>query len=339
MEPLANALFAPIPGPHAPTGARHPRANAERVRKMEPRSRGRRRADRRLHRRRTLRVHHPVRDLAAADDGLEHDRGRPGGHEGLQEVDRNIAVGLVEQLDNDQRAEVLRNVQQFENYMLPRIEERRSSPRDDLLSALVNEELDLDELEGQEIAGPRQLTNSEILSIVSQILAAGNHTTTDLLGKARCSPALEPRDDGRRQGGSRPDPQRARGVASPGCPGPVHLPDHDGGFGSARHDDSGGVDGGGGLGSRGARLRGIPRPREVRHQSRQREEAPQLRARTALLRRQQPRQGRGADRLREAADPPGRHPAGRRSPPERRDLFAFSGYEEINLEFSKSDAG
>ncbi|WP_354699703.1 Cytochrome P450 monooxygenase PikC [Paraconexibacter sp. AEG42_29] len=95
----------------------------------------------------------------------------------------HIADGYLSVLDNPQRVAVLKSVREYQDYMLPRIEARRSEPTDDLLSALVNTKIDPDDeaLQGQELAGPRQLTTAEVLAAVSQLLAAGNHTTTNLL--------------------------------------------------------------------------------------------------------------------------------------------------------------
>ena len=92
-----------------------------------------------------------------------------------------MLAGNVDVLDNPRRAEVARAVIEFQQYMLPRIEARRETPRDDLLSDLANAEIDDDEVEGR-VAGPRALTTAELLPIVSQLLLAGNETTTNLIG-------------------------------------------------------------------------------------------------------------------------------------------------------------
>ena len=92
-----------------------------------------------------------------------------------------MLAGNVDVLDNDQRAEVAGAVIDFQRYFVPRIEERREHPRDDLLSDLANAEIEDDEIEG-EVPGPRRLTTAELLPIVSQLLLAGNETTTNLIG-------------------------------------------------------------------------------------------------------------------------------------------------------------
>jgi cytochrome P450 len=92
-----------------------------------------------------------------------------------------MIAGNLDVLDNTRRAEVARAVIDFQQYMIPRIEARRESPRDDLLSDLTNAEIAGDEVEG--VAGAaRSLTTAELLPIISQLLLAGNETTTNLIG-------------------------------------------------------------------------------------------------------------------------------------------------------------
>jgi cytochrome P450 len=94
----------------------------------------------------------------------------------------DIADGYLAPMDNVRRMEVLRSSKAFIEDLLPRIEERRANPTDDLLSALVNSTIDEeDEAKFGEMAGPRHLTDGELLCAVSQLLPAGNHTTTNLL--------------------------------------------------------------------------------------------------------------------------------------------------------------
>lgn len=95
----------------------------------------------------------------------------------------HIADAYLAILDNDQRLTVLQSVKDFQDYMLPRVEARRQQPVDDLLSALVNTKLDLDEegLDELDRHGPRELTDNEVLPAIAQLLVAGNHTTTNAL--------------------------------------------------------------------------------------------------------------------------------------------------------------
>ncbi len=95
----------------------------------------------------------------------------------------HTVMGVGDALDNEQRLVVGRSVMEFQDYLLNQIEQRRGSRTDDLLDAIIHAELTLEDLDadGAEIAGPRRLEQSEILSIVIQLLGGGNHTTTQLI--------------------------------------------------------------------------------------------------------------------------------------------------------------
>jgi cytochrome P450 len=92
-----------------------------------------------------------------------------------------MLAGNLDVLDNNQRAMVAHAVIDFQKYFIPRIEQRRQEPTDDLLSGLANATIEDDDI-SEEINRPRQLTVAEILPIISQILLAGNETTTNLIG-------------------------------------------------------------------------------------------------------------------------------------------------------------
>ncbi len=62
-----------------------------------------------------------------------------------------------------------RKVVELQHYLIDRIDERRTSPRDDILSDLTQATYD----------GERPLADREILSMVEQLLVAGNETTTN----------------------------------------------------------------------------------------------------------------------------------------------------------------
>jgi cytochrome P450 len=97
----------------------------------------------------------------------------------------DIADGYLAPMDNPRRLEVLHSAKAFLEDLLPRIEARRANPTDDLLSALVNSTIDEeDEEKFGEMSGPRHLTDAELLCAVSQLLPAGNHTTTNLIANA-----------------------------------------------------------------------------------------------------------------------------------------------------------
>lgn len=90
-----------------------------------------------------------------------------------------MIAGDLEPMDNEHRAVVARAVLDFQKYMIPLIEARRAEPADDLLSDLANTEITDDEAgEGN----MRRLSTAEILPVLSQILLAGNETTTSLIG-------------------------------------------------------------------------------------------------------------------------------------------------------------
>ncbi|MEN3973960.1 cytochrome P450 [Emcibacter sp. SYSU 3D8] len=66
---------------------------------------------------------------------------------------------------------IAQQIVEFQRYFAERIEERRSNPSDDVVSALVH----------AQIEGERPLDVPEMLSIIQQILVAGNETTTATL--------------------------------------------------------------------------------------------------------------------------------------------------------------
>ncbi|MEN3950738.1 cytochrome P450 [Iodidimonas sp. SYSU 1G8] len=66
---------------------------------------------------------------------------------------------------------IAEQVVEFQHYFVERIEERRLNPADDVVSALVH----------ARIEGERPLDIPEMLSIIQQILVAGNETTTATL--------------------------------------------------------------------------------------------------------------------------------------------------------------
>ena len=84
----------------------------------------------------------------------------------------DIAVqGLNPFLDREGRNAVRDARGEMNTYLASAIEERRKERRDDLISGLIEAEEDGD-----------KLTNDEIVTMVGLLLAAGNLTTTDLIG-------------------------------------------------------------------------------------------------------------------------------------------------------------
>lgn len=67
-----------------------------------------------------------------------------------------------------------RSIVELQHYFAAIAEERRAAPRDDLLSDLVHATVD----------GERPLDTAELLSVLQQLLVAGNETTTNLIAAA-----------------------------------------------------------------------------------------------------------------------------------------------------------
>ncbi len=82
--------------------------------------------------------------------------------------------GNIDMLSHKRRREVAKAVVELHEYFVPRIEERRQNPTDDLLSIMIN----------TEVGGEPPLTTAELLPIIDQILLAGHETTTNLIGNA-----------------------------------------------------------------------------------------------------------------------------------------------------------
>jgi cytochrome P450 len=75
---------------------------------------------------------------------------------------------LSQQLDRDGRIRAARDIVEFQHYFVGKMEERRQRPEGDILSMIVNASID----------GEKPLDNAECLSMISQILVAGNETTS-----------------------------------------------------------------------------------------------------------------------------------------------------------------
>jgi cytochrome P450 len=82
---------------------------------------------------------------------------------------------------DQRRLDAARGLVEFQRYFAAELDERRRSPRDDFLTDLVHATVDGDE-EGLEDTRP--LDVPEMLSILHQLLVAGNETTTTLLAEA-----------------------------------------------------------------------------------------------------------------------------------------------------------
>ena len=80
--------------------------------------------------------------------------------------------GNIDLLNHEQRRRVAKAVVELHQYFVPRIEDRRANPTDDLLSEMVNARED----------GEEPLGTEELLPIIDQVLLAGHETTTNLVG-------------------------------------------------------------------------------------------------------------------------------------------------------------
>ena len=87
--------------------------------------------------------------------------------------DSIAAIGA--RISDDRRVEAQEGIVAFQQYFAEQLEQRRAHPQGDLLSDLVGAEIDTDE------GGRRPLDMAEMLSIVQQLLVAGNETTTKAL--------------------------------------------------------------------------------------------------------------------------------------------------------------
>ena len=91
--------------------------------------------------------------------------------------DDSIA-GIGTNISLDQRIEAERGVNEFQHYFAAELEKRKVAPQDDLLTNLLNARIDDDD---PDITDKRALDMPEMLSIVQQLLVAGNETTTKML--------------------------------------------------------------------------------------------------------------------------------------------------------------
>lgn len=91
--------------------------------------------------------------------------------------DDSIA-GIGTNISLEQRLEAERGVNEFQHYFASELDKRRTEPQDDLLTNLLNARVDDDD---PDVTDKRPLDVPEMLSIIQQLLVAGNETTTKLL--------------------------------------------------------------------------------------------------------------------------------------------------------------
>lgn len=97
-------------------------------------------------------------------------------------------IGIGSMPSTERRIEAARGVVEFQKYFAEQIEQRRETPSSDLLSDLAM--ATIEDLTGE----TRQLTMPEMLSIVQQLLVAGNETTTKALTEGVLLLAQHPRE-------------------------------------------------------------------------------------------------------------------------------------------------
>lgn len=81
---------------------------------------------------------------------------------------------LGQMIGPERELECARSVVEMQHYFAERLAERRVAPRDDLLSDLVH----------ARVEGERPLETEELLSVIQQLLVAGNETTTHAIAAA-----------------------------------------------------------------------------------------------------------------------------------------------------------
>ncbi len=91
--------------------------------------------------------------------------------------DDSIA-GIGTSITIEQRMAAERGVNEFQRYFADALDRRRTHPQDDLLTNLLNARIDHDD---PDVADQRALDLPEMLSIIQQLLVAGNETTTKML--------------------------------------------------------------------------------------------------------------------------------------------------------------
>ena len=122
--------------------------------------------------------------------------------------DASIA-GIGTNISIEERLEAEREVIEYQKYFAHQLEIRKTSPQDDLLTKLLNARIDRDEdgIDDAEVS-EAPLTMAEMLSIIQQLLVAGNETTTKMLTEMMRLLGEHPAE----WEALRADPERARSV-------------------------------------------------------------------------------------------------------------------------------
>ncbi len=110
--------------------------------------------------------------------------------------DASIA-GIGTNISIEERLEAEREVIEFQKYFAEQLELRRTDPQDDILTNLLNARIDRWDLEAGEALedlNDDPLTMAEMLSIIQQLLVAGNETTTKFLTEMMRNLCESPRE-------------------------------------------------------------------------------------------------------------------------------------------------
>jgi len=83
-----------------------------------------------------------------------------------------VAATVDLMASEDEQIALAEKIIEFQLYFADRIEERRANPQDDMITDLIN----------AEIEGERPLDLPELLAVIQQLLVGGNETTTNGLG-------------------------------------------------------------------------------------------------------------------------------------------------------------
>jgi len=122
--------------------------------------------------------------------------------------DASIA-GIGTNITIDQRLDAEREVIEYQKYFAEQFEIRRTEPQDDILTNLLNARVDRDEVDddGNPLSD-EPLTMPEMLSIIQQLLVAGNETTTKFLTEMMRLLGENPDEFAKLKA----DPERSKGV-------------------------------------------------------------------------------------------------------------------------------
>jgi cytochrome P450 len=112
------------------------------------------------------------RALRTADDG----RRRQGTEDALILLTPGLPddEGILQPFSEEERLERIERLIAFDDYLREIIQDRRTAPRDDVISALIHAEAD----------GEPTLTDEEVIAMVTEQVIAGNDTVANMIARA-----------------------------------------------------------------------------------------------------------------------------------------------------------